>query len=151
MTFDDGAGSAQDHRAGDRLGQPERADQVDRQRALEILAVGVEQQPQRHRSQRAGVVDQQIDGPDQRRGLAGDGGGGVLVGDVGGDGVRLAAPAARISATAAASGSAWRATSTTRAPAAASARPSARPSPWLPPVTSADLSFQNVIRVCAMP
>src|SRR5207237_6757853 len=45
--------------------------------------------------------------------------------------------AARISATTAARGPAWRATSTTRAPARPRARPSARPRPWLPPVTRA--------------
>jgi hypothetical protein len=59
----------------------------------------------------------------------------VAIGHVGDDRVRLAARGA-IAADASVSSSAWRATSTTRAPARASACPSARPSPRLPPVTS---------------
>ena len=56
----------QHHGAGERLGEPERAHEVDREDALEILALCVEEQPQRRRAEPAGVVHEDVDGPDQR-------------------------------------------------------------------------------------
>jgi len=53
-------------------------------------------------------------------------------------------PPERIAATVSSSGGAFRATNATRAPRAASSRPSSRPSPRLPPVITAALSRMSM-------
>ena len=106
--------------------------------------VGVEQQRQRRRPERAGVVDQDVDGPDQRGGRAGQAVDGLLVADVGGERVGLAARAPGSRGHAAPARPRSRATSTTRAPARGQrprerrAQPAARPRSSAPP-RSADL------------
>ena len=83
--------AAQRHRAGDDLREAERPDEVHGEHALEILAVGVEQQRQRHGPERARVVDEDVDGPDERGRGARDAVRVPLVADVAGERVGLAA------------------------------------------------------------
>ena len=127
---------AQRHPPGDRLGQPERPDQVDLEHAREVLALGVEQQPQRRRAERARVVDQQVDRPDQRRRRARDAVDGLLGADVGGERVGLAARRADVRRRPLELVRARAPPAPPARPARASARPSAAPSPRLAPVTS---------------
>jgi hypothetical protein len=88
---DDRAGAAERHRAGEHLRQAERADGVRREDGLEILALRVEQEPQRRRAERRRVVDREPDVADERGGLTGDAVNRVLVRDVGRDRMRGAA------------------------------------------------------------
>ena len=74
--------SAQDHRPADRLGEPEGADRVDREGALVVFAVCVEQEAQRRRAERARVVHEQVHGPHEARGRPGDAMDRLLVPDV---------------------------------------------------------------------
>ena len=48
-------------RAEQRLGQPERPEQVGGERALEVLALGVGEQRERHRAETRGIVDQHVE------------------------------------------------------------------------------------------
>ena len=125
----DEAAAAHRHPAGDGAGQPEGADEVHLQHAGEVLALGVEEQPQRRGAEGARVVDEDVDRPGQGRGRARDAMDVLLGADVGGERVGLAALARGSRAAARSTSSAFRATSTTRAPARASAAPSAAPQP----------------------
>ena len=68
----DDAALAHEHRADDGARQPERADDVDRERALEVLGGGVDERRQRDRSERAGGVNEHVDGSEARRRLTCD-------------------------------------------------------------------------------
>src|SRR4030095_5831059 len=60
---------------------------------FKVLAIGVEKESQRDRPKNAGILNQNIDRPNQRHGLSGDGMNRVLVSDVGNDAVGFASSA----------------------------------------------------------
>src|SRR5262245_14907705 len=62
---DDHSGLSQNHRTDDGLDEPERADGVDLQRPLEVLAIGVGNKLQGYGTERARVVDQDVYRPGQ--------------------------------------------------------------------------------------
>src|SRR5262245_34425956 len=62
---DDHSGLSQNHRTDDGLDEPERANGVDLQRHLEVLAIGVGNKLQGYGAERARVVDQDVYRPGQ--------------------------------------------------------------------------------------
>jgi hypothetical protein len=84
-------GGAFARRAGEqaeqRLGEAERADQVGGERRLEVLALGVGEQGQRHRAEARGVVDEDVEAAERGADLQGDGVRVILAGDVADDAV----------------------------------------------------------------
>ena len=75
-------------RAEQRLGQAERPEQVGRQRRLEVLALGVGEQRQRHRAEARRVVDQHVEAAERAADLQRDRVRVVLARDVADDAVR---------------------------------------------------------------
>ena len=74
-------------RAEQRLGQAERAEQVGRERRLEVLALGVGEQRQRHRAEARGVVDEHVEAAERAADLQRDRVDVVLARDVADDAV----------------------------------------------------------------
>jgi hypothetical protein len=68
--------------AEERLGQAERADEIHRERLLEVLAVGVGEQSERHRAEAGGAVDQHVEAAEVAGDLQGDRMDVVLAADV---------------------------------------------------------------------
>jgi hypothetical protein len=128
-------GGAFARRAGEqaeqRLGEAERPEEVGGERRLEVLALGVGEQRERHRAEARRVVDEHVEAAERGADLERDRMRVFLAGDVADDAV-AAGDAARDLATA----SAWRATKATASPRAANASTSARPRPEVPPVTA---------------
>ena len=118
-------------RAEQRLRQSKRSDDVGGQRQLEIFAVGVGEQRERHRTEARGVVDQDVEAAELADDLQRDRMDIVLERDVADDAVRAA-----MSAATARRGRRSRATKATRAPRRCSSRTRARPRPDVPPVTA---------------
>ena len=113
------------------------------QRRLEILAVGVGERHQRHRAERRGVVDEDVEAAERGRDLHRDRVDVLLARDVADDAVVPATSAAT-----AWTRSAVRATKATAAPRRWSSRTSASPSPDVPPVmaTRRPWSSERVMR-----
>ncbi len=86
----DHTAAVQHHRSCHHLREAERTHEVHRQGALQVLAVGVEQQAQRHGPEGAGVVDQHVDVPTSAAAAPAIAVDGALVADVLRERVRLA-------------------------------------------------------------
>jgi hypothetical protein len=117
--------------AEQRLGEAKRADDVGRERQLDVLAVGVGEQRERGRAEARRVVDQDVEAAERAADLQRDRVRVFLPGDVADDAVAAAkrfGDAAHARRVAGDEGD--------RSPRATKASTSARPRPEVPPVTA---------------
>ena len=131
-------------RAEQRLGQAERADEIDRERLLQLLAFGVGKQRQRDRAEARGIVDQHVEAAEVAGDLQRDRVDVVLPADVADNAVR------RRSRRAVRFDRRWRCGRRRRRarPARVSCRTSASPRPEVPPVTATRSPLRSVSSAC---